>query len=69
MAQGDKIDMSALLDTYGYAGSDPFTDGTLGFVDTRQGERLDVHVGANDVKGLVTLLGVNDDFGASAFVV
>lgn len=68
-AQGDRIDVSALLDSLGYNGADPFADGTLDLVDTRQGDRLDVHVGTTDVKGLVTLVGVHDDIGASSFII
>jgi hypothetical protein len=68
-SKGDKIDVSALLDAYGYKGTDPIADGTLKFVDTWQGERLDVHIGGKDVAGLVTLAGIHDDHGISSFVI
>jgi serralysin len=68
-SQGDKIDVSALLDAYGYKGTDPIADGTLKFVDTWQGERLDVHIGGKDVSGLVTLAGIHDDHGISSFLI
>jgi hypothetical protein len=70
-AQGDRIDVSALLDAAGYKGTDPFADGTLGLVDVRGGERLDLDLegGARDVRGLVTLVGQSDDTGPSGFIV
>jgi serralysin len=70
-AQGDRIDVSALLDAAGYRGTDPFGDGTLGLVDVRGGERLDLDLegAARDVRGLVTLVGQHDDAGPSGFIV
>jgi serralysin len=68
-SQGDKIDVSALLDAHGYKGTDPIADGTLKFVDTWQGERLDVHIGGKDVSGLVTLAGIHDDHGISSLII
>jgi beta-glucanase (GH16 family) len=69
VAHGDKIDVSALLDALGYKGTNPITDGTLKFVDTYAGERLDVHVGDHDVTGLVTLAGINHSIGLSEFII
>jgi serralysin len=68
-SQGDRIDVSALLDAYGYKGTDPIADGTLKFVDTWHGERLDVHIGGKDVSGLVTLTGIHDDQSISSFII
>lgn len=60
-ASGDKIDVSALLENYGYIGNNPLADGTLDFTDTWRGERLDVHLGGRDVSGLLTLVGVHQE--------
>ena len=68
-SKGDKIDVSALLDACGYKGTDPIADGTLKFVDTWQGERLDVHINGKDIAGLVTLAGVHDDHGISSLII
>jgi serralysin len=67
-AAGDKIDVSALLDAYGYKGTNPFADGTIDFKDVGQGERLDVHIGGKDIAGLVTLAGIHDEPTAENFV-
>jgi serralysin len=69
VSQGDKIDVSALLDAHGYKGVDPIADGTLKFVDTSQGERLDVHIGGKDAGGLVILAGVHEDHGMSSLLI
>jgi len=68
-AQGDRIDVSAMLQAYSYHGTNPFADGTLKLIDSIQGEHLDVHIGGKDIAGLVTLTGIHDDPGASAFIV
>jgi serralysin len=68
-AQGDRIDVSGLLHAYGYHGTNPFADGTLKLVDGIQGEHLDVHIWGKEIAGLVTLAGIHDDPGASAFIV
>jgi len=68
-SQGDRLDVSALLDAYGYKGTDPIADGTLTFTDTWQGERLDVHIGGRDVTGLVTLTGIHNEQAASSFLI
>jgi len=67
--QGDKIDVSALLDVYGYEGTNPIADGTMKFVDTPVGERLDIHVNDQDVIGLVTLVGTDHGIDLSGFII
>ena len=67
-AAGDKIDVSSLLERYGYNGNNPLADGTLDFTDTWRGERLDVHIGDSDVTGLFTLVGVHQQPTADMFI-
>ncbi|WP_207481946.1 CAP domain-containing protein [Arenibaculum pallidiluteum] len=70
LAQGDRLDLSELMDRQGYGGANPFADGTLVLVDTAAGARLDVHVNSYDVAGLVTFSGIAAaDLDASAFLV
>ena len=65
---GDKIDVSALLDAYGYAGTNPLADGTLDFRSTWQGQKMDVHIGGTSVTSLFTLTGVQTEPTAEAFI-
>ena len=46
-----------------------WTEYTLKLVDGIQGEHLDVHIWSKEIASLVTLAGIHDDPGASAFIV
>lgn len=61
LAQGDRIDVTALLDRAGFAGTDPFAEGWLRLTQATDGARLDVdgNGGGDGYTPLVTLAGVD----------